>query len=160
MAKSENKPATSDAEKGKTTPAKNAREVVNTGTAPRVPAPERLDPAASVHSDEGNADPEAIRTDAVEAAKASPTGVPEDQATTSGEPPVTDPERAPYNTTVQVGYRPRNTKMATDPNEALPEEDKKWGIASRARWGETTPAELAKEQAEINKNQRKLDDKK
>lgn len=99
---------------------------------------------------------EAGREAAVEAAKASPTGEPEDQASTSGESPVKDPDRAPYGTAASLGYRPHtDVRMAKDPNEAPPENDRKWATATRARWGETTPAELLAEQREIDENERK-----
>ena len=126
-----------------------------TGTvaAERTPAPERLNPAASVHTDEKSA--EQAEADRKAAVAEATKGVPEGQATTVAPPPVEDPERKPYQTTTSLGYRPGRSGTEVDVNAQPPEADRKFSIASRARWGETSAAELRKERRKIDERIRK-----
>lgn len=139
----------------KTAPKKTAKVDPATGTvaAERTPAPERLNPAASVHTDEKSAEKaEEQRKAAV--AQAS-KGVPEGQATTVAEAPVEDPERKPYQQTTSLGYRPGRTGKEDDVNAQPPEADRKFSIATRARWGETSLADVRQEQRKIDERVRK-----
>lgn len=70
----------------------------------------------------------------------TPETPPSDQVNTISQPPVVDPDRAPVEGEDNVGFKMkggRHPELANDdPNAVERPEDRIWGIASRARWGE------------------------